>query len=68
VHRVSFFIYPNATCRPMLYSALLEGAYFTPDPSQSCLVCYFPPFHTLHHIKYTKRHMFGILNVDEIKN
>jgi hypothetical protein len=23
---------------------------------------------SLHHIKYAKRHMFGILNVDEIKN
>jgi hypothetical protein len=30
----------------------------------------FPPFHSLslNHIKYTKRHVFGILNVDEIKN
>jgi hypothetical protein len=27
-----------------------------------------PPFHSLHHIKYVKRHMFGILHVDEIKN
>jgi hypothetical protein len=23
---------------------------------------------SLYHIKYTKRHMFGLLNVDEIKN
>jgi hypothetical protein len=34
-----------------------------------CLVCYFSSFPlSLHHIKYIKRHMFGILNVDEIKN
>jgi hypothetical protein len=27
-----------------------------------------PELLSLHHIKHAKRHMFGILNVDEIKN
>jgi hypothetical protein len=31
-------------------------------------LCRIPPFHSLRHIKYIKRHMFGILNLDEIKN
>jgi hypothetical protein len=32
------------------------------------LMAEFPPSHSLHHVKYAERHMFRILNIDEIEN
>jgi hypothetical protein len=51
------------------YAIQFKGSYCTFNAKGSCLVCYFSSFPlSLHHIKYTKRHMIRILNVDEIKN
>jgi hypothetical protein len=61
--RLFFVLFLNRTFRIESWLVIMG---VKPRP---CLVCYFSSFpHSLHHIKYTKRHMFGILNVDEIKN
>jgi hypothetical protein len=40
-----------------------------PNKHAACLDCQNSSLPlSLHHIKYTKRHMFGVLNIDEIKN